>query len=121
MSSLIADSVADPLATGASLRAVTECDRTTVPLEMVVDPPLIDTSTVAPEVTDPGVSSSRTVSVGAGPLKSVLGKNLSTSVLAKVKAAVSSPSVGAIEELIVVQVAPLSDEYCQSPLDEARV
>ena len=121
LSSLMAAKVAEPLATGASLRAVTLWDSTTLALEIVVDPPLFDTSTVAPVVTDIGVSKRRTERLGAGPLKSVLGKNLSLSVLAMVKVAVSPSSVGLIDALMDVQLVPPSVEYCHSPLELARV
>ena len=69
VSSLMADSVALPLATGASLIAVIVSPKVTVPLEYAVLPPLLLTLSISPvlrvvEV----VSIRRAVSVVAAPL-----------------------------------------------------
>jgi hypothetical protein len=119
-SSLTLANVATPLATGASLTAVTEVDKTTVAAEMLVDPPLLDTLTTALVTTGDGVDDSinRTVSVGADPLKFAAGKNRSESVLLKVFDELSP----LIELLIVVQVPELAlSRYCHSPLVDSRV
>ena len=68
-SSRIADSVADPDATGASFTAVTLWPSTTVPLLYAVVPPRVETSTVAFVVTVVGLSISTAVRLGADPLK----------------------------------------------------
>ena len=102
--------VADPLATGASLTAVTKWVKVTGSAEIVVDPPLLDTSTCALVVTLLGVSNRRTTKTGACPLKLVDGKNRSRSVPLKVLETESSTT-----EPSVVQVEPPSTSYCHSP------
>jgi hypothetical protein len=119
-SSLTLANVATPLATGASLTAVTDVDKTTVAEEIVVVPPELVplVSTVVPEVIALAEDSiKRTVRVGAGPLKFAAGKNRSPS------AAVStSADAWLTEAVMLTQLVPvLPTKYCHSPLAVSRV
>ena len=119
-SSLTLANVATPLATGASLTAVTDVDKTTVDEEMVVVPPELVplVSTVVPEVIALAEDSiKRTVRVGAGPLKFAAGRNRRPSV-----ALSTSADAWLTEAVMLTQLVPvLPTNYCHSPLAVSRV
>ena len=76
LSSLIATRVADPVATGASLTAVTLWLSTTVAAEYWVVPPMVVMFVPVAKFTAPELLSiSKAVIVGAGPLKFATGRN----------------------------------------------
>ena len=114
-SSRIAGSAADPVATGASLTAVIEWERTTVASEYCDEPPVVPRFTPVAKLTEPLlVSISATLSVGAGPLKFVDGRNRNEEPAGRIVA-----DVDPVTEASSSHPEPLS--YCHTPFEAAAV